>query len=86
MVPKESGFNCTERLHVDARIMRSFQTELFSCFLPYSYAGNANLAAAKPWQCMSNWKHDSTVEFIMLLACLKFCFCLSIVSYIIILL
>ena len=42
MVPKESGFNqsvaasgmcarknCTERLHVDATIIRSFQKELF---------------------------------------------------------
>ena len=39
--------NCTERLHVDATIMRSFQTELFSRFLPSSYASHVNLAAAK---------------------------------------
>ena len=36
--------NCTERLHVDATIMRSLQTELFSSFLPSTYAGNVNLA------------------------------------------
>ena len=37
--------NCTERLHVDAIIMRSFQTELLSSFLPSTYAGHVNLAA-----------------------------------------
>ena len=57
--------NCTERLHVDATIMRSLQTELFSSFLPSTYAGNVNLAAAKHWQFMPNWKHGSTVEFII---------------------
>ena len=40
--------NCTEHLHVDATIMRSLQTELFLSFLPSTYAGNVNLAAAKP--------------------------------------
>ena len=57
--------NCTECLHVDATIMRSFQTELFSSFLPSTYAGNVNLAAAKPWQFMPNCKDGSTVEFII---------------------
>ena len=56
--------NCTERLHADATIMRSFQTELFSSFLPSTYAGHVNLAAMKPWQFMPNWKHGTTVEFI----------------------
>ena len=44
--------NCTERLHVDATIMRYFQTELFSrflpsasSFLPSTYAGHVNMAA-----------------------------------------
>ncbi len=55
--------NCTERLHVDAIIMRSFQTELFSSFLPSMYAGHVSLAASKPWQFMPNWKDGSTVEF-----------------------
>ena len=32
-------------LHVDATIMRSFQTELFSRFLPSAYSGNVNLVA-----------------------------------------
>ena len=60
--------NCTERLHVDATIlMRSFQTELLSRFLPYTYAGHVNLAAAKHWQFMPNWKDGSTVEFIILI-------------------
>ena len=36
--------NSTERLHVDATIMRCFQAELFSRFLPPSYAGHVNLA------------------------------------------
>ena len=44
----------TERLHVDATIMRYFQTELFSSFLPSTHAGHVNLAAAKPWQFMPN--------------------------------
>ena len=55
--------NGTERLHVDATIMRSFQAELFSRFLPSSYAGHVNLAAAKHWQFMPNWKDGSNVEF-----------------------
>ena len=33
---------------VDARIMRCFQAELFSRFLPPSYAGHVNLAGEKP--------------------------------------
>ena len=55
--------NCTERLHVDATIMRYFQTELFSSFLPSTYAGHVNLAAMKHWQFMPNWKDGSTIEF-----------------------
>ena len=39
--------NCTERLLVDATIMRSFQTEQFSRFLPSLYASHVNLNAAK---------------------------------------
>ena len=39
--------NCTERLHVHATIMRSFQTEQFSRFLPAPYLSHVNLAAAK---------------------------------------
>ena len=34
--------------HVDATIMRCFQAELFSRFLPSSYAGHVNLAGEKP--------------------------------------
>ena len=34
--------NSMERPHVDATIMRSFQAELFSRFLPSSYAGHVN--------------------------------------------
>ena len=52
--------NCT-----DAAIMRSFQTELFSRFLPSTYVGHVNLAAAKPWRFMPNWKDGSAVEFII---------------------
>ena len=55
--------NCTERLHVDATIMRSFQTELFSHFLPLSYTGHVNLAAAKHWRFMPKYRDGDTVEF-----------------------
>ena len=50
---------------VDAIIMRSFQTELFSSFLSSTYAGHVNLAAAKHWQFIPNWKDGSTVELII---------------------
>ena len=43
----KSGYVTTklqERLHVDATIMRCFQAELFSRFLPSSYVGHVNLA------------------------------------------
>ena len=47
-----SGY-LTTKLHgtstADATIMRYFQTELFSRFLPSPYAGHVNLAAAKHW-------------------------------------
>ena len=55
--------NNTERLHVDATIMRSFQTELFSCFLPSAYCDNVNLAATKHWQFMPKYRDGDTVEF-----------------------
>ena len=38
-----------ERLHVDATLLRSFQKELFSRFLPSPYAVHVSLAAGKPW-------------------------------------
>ena len=57
--------NSTERLHVDATIMRSFQEELISSFLLSSYAGHVNLAAAKHWWFMPKWKDGSTVGFII---------------------
>ena len=40
--------NSSKRLHVDAAIMRCFQAELFSRFLPPSYAGHVNVAGEKP--------------------------------------
>ena len=52
-------------MYVDATIMQSSQTELFSSFLPSTYVGHGNLAAAKHWQFMPNWKNGSTVEFII---------------------
>ncbi len=64
----ESGYVTTKlhgTLHVDATIMRSFQTELLSSFLPSTYAGHVNLAAVKHWQFMSNWKDGSIVELII---------------------
>ena len=62
--------------------MRSFQTELFSCFLPSAYAGRVNLAAAKHWRNskVARWRHC----WIHYLSCLQFRFCLSIVLYIMI--
>ena len=50
---------------MDATIMRYFQREPFSSFLSSTYAGHANLAAAKPCQFMPNGKDSSTVEFIV---------------------
>ena len=38
----------SERLHVDATVIRSFQKELFSRFLPSPYVVHVNLAAGKP--------------------------------------
>ena len=62
----KSGY-VTPKLHrnVDATIIQYFQTELFSRFLLSSYAGHVNLAAAKPWQFMPNWKNGSTLELII---------------------
>ena len=34
--------------HMDATIMRCFQADLFSRFLPSSYAGHVNLTGEKP--------------------------------------
>ena len=59
--------------------MRYFQAELFSRFLPPSYAGQVNLAAAKRWLFMPKWKYGSTVEFI-LFRVQRFPFCVSTVS------
>ena len=39
-----------------------FSTELFSSFLPSTYVGHGNLAAAKHWQFMPNWKNGSAVR------------------------
>ena len=41
--------NCTERLRVDATIMRSFQTKPFSRFLPSPYAGRDRMPATLNW-------------------------------------
>ena len=43
--------------------MRYFQTELFSRFLPSSYAGHVNLATAKHWRFMPKYRDGDTVEF-----------------------
>ena len=59
--------NSTERLHVDTTIMRCFQAELFSRFLPSSYAGHVNLAGGKPSRFMLNCKYSSPVEIIIFL-------------------
>ena len=58
-----SSSKCTERLHMDATIIRSFQKELFSRFLPSTYAGHVGPAAVKPWWFMPKWKDGSTVKF-----------------------
>ena len=44
--------------------MRSFQTELFSRFLPAAYSGHVNLATTKPWQFMPKCRDGDTVESI----------------------
>ena len=45
--------------------MRCFQAELFSRFLPPSYAGHVNLAGEKPGLFMLNCKYGSPVEIIV---------------------
>ena len=70
--------NCMESINVDATIMRFFQTELFSRFLPSTYAGHVNLAASKPWRFMQKYRYGDTVEFIIFRV---FRFCLKIMSY-----
>ena len=64
----EPGY-VTTKLHGTStcrcNVMRSFQTELFSRFLPSSYVGHVNLAVAKLWQFMPKCKHGSTVEFMI---------------------
>ena len=77
--------NSTERLHVDATVMRYFQAELFSRFLPTSYASHIDLAAAEHWLFMPKCKHGSTVELIIFL-CSRCPYCLSTVSNIMIIL
>ena len=62
--------NRTERLNVDATISgcnnnRIFQKELFSRFLPSTYAGHVDLAEAMPWRCMPKRQDGTTVELIM---------------------
>ena len=54
-----------ERLHVDATVIRYFQKELFSRFLPSPYVVHANMAVGKPWLCVQNLKDGSTVEFVI---------------------
>ena len=56
---------CTGRLHVDATIMRSFQTEQFSRFLPLLYASHVNLNAAKHCRWVPKYEDGSAVEFII---------------------
>ena len=51
--------------YLDATIMRCFQTELFSRFLPSSYASRVNLVRAKPSRLMQNCKYGSPVEIII---------------------
>ena len=62
----ESGY-VTNKLHGTSTCRCNNQTELFSSFLPSTYAGNVNLAEAKPALFMPNWKHGSAVEVIICL-------------------
>ena len=50
-------------VHVDATIMRYFQTELFSSFLPPTYAAHISLVAGRPWSCMPKWQYGDLVDF-----------------------
>ena len=59
-----------------------FQKELFSCFLTSTYARHVGLTADKPWRCMPKLQDGNTDEFIFL--CLKFRFCVTTVSNIVI--
>ena len=46
-------------------MIRYFQKELFSRFLPSTYAGHVGHAPLKPWLFMPKWKDGSTVELII---------------------
>ena len=77
----------TTKLHgtstrVDATIMLYFHTELFSRFLPSAHSGHVNLAATKPCQVGSSCQSTEMATLLNhYISCLKFRFCLSVVSY-----
>ena len=49
---------CTEHLHVDATIMRSFQTELYSSLRPSTYAGHSGRSEALAVNAkLERWQH-----------------------------
>ena len=66
----KSGY-VTTKLHGTStcgcnKLMRCFQAELFSSFLPRSYAGHVNLAGERPsTRFMLNFKYGSPVEIIV---------------------
>ena len=62
--------------------MRCFQVDLFSRFLPPSYAGHVNLAGEKPSRLMLNCKYEIPVEIVIFLV--QYLFCLTKVSNIMI--
>ena len=55
--------NCTERIHMDATIMRSFQTTRYVhvSYRRHNYVGHVNLDSAKPWRFMPKSK-DGTAH------------------------
>ena len=42
-----------------------FQKQIFSTYLPSTYAGHIGLAVDKPWWFMPKWQEDDTVELIV---------------------
>ena len=52
--------------------MRSFQTELFSCFLPATYSGHVNMAATKRWEFMPTYRNGDTLNSISLVFKMSF--------------
>ena len=75
--------NCTKRLHVGATIIRSFRKSYFHVFYRQSVPGTLAISGHASYQI---GKMPALLLFINYFSCLLFCFCLTTVSNIMIIL